>query len=227
MRLKSFLKRLFGGEIIEKFGSAINGEILVVKELSGKTVMRVGGIAQSGGLVEEIWKVVFNKLKAENRQPKTVLILGLGAGTAAKILTKKWPGIKIVGVEIDPVVVKIGKKYFGLDKIPNLKLVKKDAFFLVKDSKFINVNPKFGLILVDLYLGQEFPQKAESRNFLNSLKQISAKNSLIVFNRLNFGEHKKETEDFYQKLNYFFSKTSLIKTSFNHFFVCESASQKV
>jgi len=42
---------------------------------------------------------------------------------AAKIISEKFPNAKITGIEIDPMMVEIGKKYFGLEKIfnpPNL-----------------------------------------------------------------------------------------------------------
>jgi len=221
MRHKSFFKRLFGGEIIEKFDSAVNGEILVVKELSGKTVMRVGKIAQSGGMVEEIWTVVFNKLKAENRQPKTVLVLGLGAGTAAKILAEKWPGIKIVGVEIDPEVIKMGKKYFGLGEISNLKIVIEDGIKAIRRQLSTISQKKFDLILVDMYCGQEFPQKAESQEFLNDLKKLLRKKGLIVFNRLYFGKHKNKSEKFAQSLKSSFFQTKIARTDFNLILICQ------
>jgi len=250
MKLKSFLKRIFGGEVIERIRSPINGEILVVKELSGKIVMRVGGIAQSGGIVEKLWREVIDgschaffpsrrpRLSVTINQvsrtetagarcppirrtnachPSSVLILGLGAGTVAKILVEKWPGIKITGVEIDPEVIKIGKKHFALDKTPNLKIMVGDGIKAVSHQLSVISHQKYDLILVDMYHGQEFPKEAESEEFLDGLKKILGKNGLIIFNRLNFGKHKKDTEEFLEKLKKFFPKVSLQKTEFNLF----------
>lgn len=216
MKLKSFIKRLFGGEVIEKFVSPINGEIFVIRELSGRLMMRVGGISQSGGMVENIWR---EALKAESLKLKaeSCLVLGLGAGTVANILIEKWPGIKITGVEIDPKVIEIGKKYFNLSMIPKLKININGAIEAVEKMP----GQKFDLILVDLYIGQEYPEPAENSVFLKNLIKILNKGGMIIFNRLNFGSHKSRTAKFTDKLKKTFSLVSLIKTEFNLFLLVE------
>jgi len=224
MNIKSFLKRLFGGEVIEKIQSPINGEILVVKELSGKTVMRVGGIVQSGGMVEKIWREVLAKVQGyRGAKVQSVLVLGLGAGTVAKLLTGKWPGIKTIGIEIDPEVIKIGRKYFGLEEILRLKVIVGDAIKKVTSHQSLVTSHQFDLVLVDLYKGQEFPKEAESEEFISGLKKILNKDGLIIFNRLYFGKHKKETEEFVEKLKGFFPKVSIQKIEFNFFVFCHSS----
>lgn len=220
MKLKSFLERLFGGQVIEKIKSPINGEILVLEGLKGKRFIRVGGITQSGGIVQGIWKRTLSVLKAQDLRLKTALILGLGGGTAAEILVEKWPGVKITGIEIDPKIIGVGKKYFNLDKIPNLKIIVGDAIKTITNQPSTINNRKYNLILVDLYQGQRFPKEAESEEFLNGLKRILAKDGLIVFNRLNFGKHKKETSNFLEKLKEFFPKVFFQKTESNLFIFC-------
>lgn len=241
MSLKSLLKRLFGGEVIEKFNSLINGEILVVRELSGRTAVRVGGISQSGGMVEDIWEKALKEIRNLKLEIKNCLVLGLGCGTVAELLAEEWPRIKITGVEIDKKMIEVGRKYFNLDKTPNLKILIKDAISIVQGSRplgFARLQEpgtvgqarrsgrakfkiqNFDLILVDLYLDQEFPRKAESEEFLNNLKEILAKDGLIIFNRLNFGKHRKRTEEFLTNIKRFFPKVWFQKTEFNLFVFC-------
>ena len=225
MNLKSFLKRLFGGEVIEKIHSPFNGEILVVKELSGRTIMRVGGITQSGGMVEDIWRVALAKVQSSKFKVQSCLVLGLGCGTVVKLLTEKWPGIKITGIEIDPEVIKIGKKYFGLEEILGLKVIVGDAIKAVSSQSSVVRQKKFDLILIDMYQGQEIPKETEDGEFLNGLKKLLNKDGLIIFNRLYFGKHKKETKDFTEKLNGMFSEVSTHRTEFNLFIFCRSISR--
>jgi len=212
MKPKSFFKKLFlGYEVIEKVNSPINGEITVVEDLFGKREMRIGKVTQSGGLVEKLWGkilnfkfLIFNQFLNSNFK---CLILGLGCGTVAKLISNKFPKTKMVGVEIDPEVVKIGKKYFDLGKIDNLEIIVGDAF---KPEKWEVRNGKldkevrgenYDLILVDLYLGQEFPKEAESDDFLSGLKKVLNKNGLVIFNRLYYNyEHQREAEEFLKKL---------------------------
>ncbi len=207
MKLKSFLRKFFlGGEVLEKVYSPINGEILVTEDLFGKKEMVVGKVDQSGGLVEGLWEQIFNfQFSRSNFQ---CLILGLGAGTVARLMSTKFPDAKMVGIEIDPKVVEIGKKYFDLDKIPNLKIIIADAIKIIDDSRpacrqagFTIRDSRFDLIIVDLYIGQEYPKEAESDRFLEGLKKILAKNGLIIFNRLNFNRnHRLSAAQFRQKL---------------------------
>ncbi|CAM6089172.1 unnamed protein product [Calypogeia fissa] len=46
--------------------------------------------------------------------PGPIAILGLGAGTVARLLVHEWPSRKLEGWEIDPEVVRVGRAYFGL-----------------------------------------------------------------------------------------------------------------
>ena len=92
-----------------------------------------------------------------------------------------------------------------------------------EQTKFIHktADQNFDLILVDLYLGQEFPKEAESGDFLNNLKENLTKEGLFVFNRLNFGKHRKRTEEFLANIKRFFPKVWFQKTEFNLFIFCQ------
>lgn len=220
-KLISLFKKLFlGGEVVEKVPSPINGEILVVEELSGKKIMRVGGIVQSGGMVEKIWQKSLSNLQYPVSNIKSILILGLGCGTVAEIINQKWPKAQITGLEIDKEVLKIGKKYFNLGKISNLSIVNEDALWWIT-SKFALMNKqKYDLILVDLYKGHDFLQEAESDEFLEGLKKLLDKKGNIIFNRLNFSNHKIKTAKFLEKLKEFSLKITTYKTKFNLFIIC-------
>src|SRR3989338_7700264 len=80
------------------------------------TYIQAGGLTQSGGIVEIIWKKTLKKVKSEEGKVKSALILGLGGGTVAKLIRKNWPEAKITGVDIDPVMIELGKKYLHLDE---------------------------------------------------------------------------------------------------------------
>src|SRR5260221_6439906 len=137
---------------ITEVKSPINGKISVHWELGWGKVIKVNGLTQSGGILFEVWQSTLRKLQKKKPELKNCLILGLGGGSVAKIVSKNWPSSKITGVDIDEKMVSLGKKYLGLDKIKiDTKIA--DAY------KF--VNGKFDLILVDLYCGDKFPEKFE------------------------------------------------------------------
>ncbi len=216
MKLKSFLKRLIlAEEKIDQVFSPINGEIFVYEDLFGYRSMRVGGVSQSGGLVVDIWKKAVREIRNLKLEINNCLILGLGCGNAAMIVSQKWPGTKITGVEIDPVVIEVGKKYFEMDKISNLIVIIGDAL------KLRSVSEKWDLVLVDLYLGQDFPKEAESGEFIKGVKKILNKDGVVIFNRFNWGKYKKQAEDFKKELEKYFPQIQTKKTISNLLIFCQ------
>ena len=223
-------------KLLEKTKSPINGEITIYS-LFGSPRMQIGGLLQSGGVVADIWKKGIKAATSKQLPAASILILGLGCGTAAKVFSQKWPKAEIVGVEIDLEVIKLGKKYFGLDKIPNLKIVCGDGIKLaaryqkpearIKKLKAGNWQletgslDKFDLIIVDLYLGEQIPEKSESLIFLRKLKSLLSKNGIVIFNRIFWDTHKKSAKLFVQKTEKVFKEVKLVRTVANLLVICK------
>ena len=203
-------------KLLEKTNSSINGEITIYS-LFGSPKMYIGGLLQSGGIVSDIWKKGAKVVSSNMRQASSILILGLGCGTAAKVFSQKWPKAEIIGVEIDSEIIRLGKKYFGLDKIPNLKIVCGDAIDWVKK----NAKGTFDLVIVDLYLGEKIPSESESLDFLRDLKNLLNRNGVIIFNRIFWGKHKAQAEDFVKRSEKLFSKVKLIRVIANLLIFCQ------
>lgn len=200
--------------IIFKTKSEINGKI-IVKEQFGHYTLYVQDLIQSGGIIKDIWKKPIKKIK-KGLEVKNCLVLGLGGGTLVQLIKARWPEAKITGIEIDPEIVKIGKQFFHLDKIDNLEMINQDAFSWLAKSQ----DKKFDLILVDFYLGYQFPQQAEGDEFIKKLKKILTKKGLVVFNRLRLPD--QDLTGFEKKLGNHFSQIETLKTPANLFFLARS-----
>lgn len=198
---------MFGVKILEERKSNFNGNLRVVRSFGLGTYIQANGLTQSGGVVETFWKQTLKKIKKNKPEIKNCLILGLGCGTVAKIIKNLWGDIDIVGVDIDPVMVDLGKKYFCLEGI-NIK---------IQDAT-VPVSGDFDLIIVDLYQGDRFPKKFEEEKFL---KMIS-KNGLVVFNRLYYREKKKMADDFGKKLKKYFRHIETFLPVTNIMFICSN-----
>ena len=83
------------------------------------------------------------------KQPASVLMLGVGGGSAIHQLNTLLQPESIVGIEFNPVHLKVAKKYFGL-RYPNLQLIEADAFDWIKKHK-----RKFDVIVDDLFIHAE------------------------------------------------------------------------
>ncbi len=189
--------------------SSISGPIKIVEHL-GKVRLYVGEMLQSGGLLEGVWKKALTSIE---HPVSIILILGLGGGTVAKQIAVKWPGAKITGIEIDPVIVKLSRKYFGLDEIPGLEIIVEDAVAWVK--KAAKERQRFDFIIVDLYLDDEIPQNCQTEAFLNTVKKLLNKKGVAIFNHLRVKKKEKELKERIEGLEKLFPQTNLIKTSTN------------
>jgi len=221
MKVTNLLEKFFKGlTVLETIESRFNGIIKIDEDLFGHKRLMVGNLAQSGGDVEKIWKATIGKLagyKIEN-----CLILGLGAGNAAKVVNKYFSKAKITGIEIDPEMINLGNKYFGLKEIRNLKIEIENAFDWVDNciNGLIHCNSRFDLIMVDLYFGDCFPEKAEGNNFLENLKKITKKEGIVIFNHLFYGKNIEKTDKFEQKIRKVFTQIEAKKINYNKIFLC-------
>lgn len=213
-KLEDFLA---GRQILEVATSPFNGELAVVKELAWGIHITAGGITQSGGIAQDIWKTVFRRFGQSDF--KKVLIVGLGGGGIAKLVSKNWPEASIVAVEIDPVIIDLGKKYLGLDKI-KVKTHLGDGYAFCES--LIKKDQKFDLICIDTYVGQEFPKKFESEKFSNLVAKLLSKNGIAIFNRLYYQEKVIQAHEFQKTLEKVFASVEAVKPEANIMFVCKN-----
>ena len=84
-----------------------------------------------GGLADGIWDYfllapAFNPAPYSPQQVRRVAIIGLAAGTTAKLLTEAYGPIRIEGVELDPEIIAAGRAWFDMND-PNLDAVAADG----------------------------------------------------------------------------------------------------
>ena len=201
-------------KILEERESPINGKISVIKSLALGTYIQVENLTQSGGVVYEVWKSALRKIRSKKPKLEKVLILGLGGGSAAKIVQKLWPKVDITGVDIDSVMVELGKKYLGLGGV---KIIEEDAENYLKNLNL--KKKKFDLILVDLYVGDTVPEKFDSPSFIENIKGALFPGGIAVFNRLYYGEKRKVAVKFAVKLEKSFSRVEYFYPEANVMFI--------
>lgn len=203
---------MLGVKILEEVTSPINGKITVLKSIGFGTYIQAEGLTQSGGVVHDVWKTTLRKLKKE--EVKKCLILGLGGGSAATLVKRFWPKASITGVDIDQIMVNMGKKYLGLNEV-DIKLKIIDAQDFLDDSP-----DKYDLILTDTYQGYDYPEKFETREYLQLVKSRLSIKGIAVFNRLYFDDKRPLAVKFGKKLEKVFAKVDVFYPEANIMFVC-------
>jgi spermidine synthase len=94
----------------------------------------------------EYLKHLFTSYLFRNPQ-QDVLIVGLGGGGMIHFLRRADPGVRIDAVEIDPVVVELAGKYFGVKSGEHVNIVTADGL------KFIAETPtQYDVIYLDAFL---------------------------------------------------------------------------
>ncbi|MEK7112064.1 MAG: hypothetical protein AAB875_01940, partial [Patescibacteria group bacterium] len=149
----------------------------------------------------EVWGDALREIKLRKEQVRNCLILGLGGGSAAMKVKDFWPEAEITGVDVDPVMVDLGKKYLGLNGVNSV--IENAWDFVIKARR---ASLKYNLILIDTYLGSRYPKELERDDFLLRIRGLLSEGGLAVFNRLYYGEKRREAVKFGGKLDMIFTK---------------------
>lgn len=219
MKLLSF----FLPQKIVTLNSSINSRIEVIEQF-GKKSIRVQNLEQSGPMVEKIWETGIRHCNnVTMKQCNHVLILGLGGGSAVKVINKYFPRAKILGIEIDPVMIKLGKNHLNIAKYKNLEIKITDAFKWLSSFQLDGLGhfTKYDLILVDLFLGRETPLRMESEQFFKMVKQLLANQGVVIFNRLRGKNEKTQFKRFLDKLKKVYHHIKVVKPIANYLVICQ------
>ncbi|TAN53515.1 MAG: hypothetical protein EPN19_09070 [Betaproteobacteria bacterium] len=111
-------------------------------------------------------------------QAESCLLIGLGGGAMVRFLNRHFPRLRLDVVEIDPVVVRVAREYFGTTESPGTRIHVADGRELLQRSV-----ARYDLILVDAHLHPEV--RTDSSGHPLSLKSSAFYASVRV--RLNPG----------------------------------------
>lgn len=178
-------------------------------------------MTQSGGLINDVWLATLNQLKPSPKS--TWLVLGIAGGTVAKIISRRFSPTSITGVDIDKVMLQLGKKYLHLETIPNLSVVNSSA-----DAYLKKVHTKFDYILVDLYIGDHPPEFVYTRKFLQDLSHHLNQSGAAVINHLFYDQPKKTSaQNLVHLLSDYFLGIKLYRKLTNLFIICSQPRKPV
>lgn len=195
-------------KVIYTTESEYNGKIEVIE--NGKTrKIRVADIDQSLNWQSPVcsklyWGKTVELLKREEPDLKNILILGLGGGTMQHLISRAFPNIYIVSVELDGVMVDIARQYFDLDSIPNHKVIINDALRVVVAPEEFGLNKtSFQAVVVDIFVGEQFPELGNSGNFMDAVRDMVIPGGLVVFNRIYTEKHHEDVDIFIEQVEDF------------------------
>jgi len=111
------------------------------------------------------------------RPPRSVAILGNGAGTTVRAYARYFPQTEIDGVEIDGELTEIGREWFGLEDRPGLRLIHQDARPFLRDA-----DRNYDAIFVDAYRQPYIPFYLTTEEFFELVRERLNPGGVVIVN---------------------------------------------
>jgi spermidine synthase len=108
---------------------------------------------------------------------RRVLFIGLGGGTAPKRFRRDYPQLDLHAVELDPDVVRVAERWFGLPRDRRLGVTVDDG------RRFLRTHDeRWDLIVVDAYFADSIPFHLATAQFADLVRTRLAPGGVVVSN---------------------------------------------
>ncbi len=158
--------------------------IRVVEEPDGRRLLSLNeGVAvhsvwrDDEVLTGGVWDAFLAVPPLLGRPLERVAILGNAAGTTARALGVYYPDAEIDGVELDPAVSSVGRRYFGMDDNPRLRVHDADARPFLRSS-----DERYDLVIVDAYRQPYVPFYLATREFFALVREHLTPGGIVALN---------------------------------------------
>jgi spermidine synthase len=177
--LKRLLSWLWPVRLLRTEGR--HGPLEVRWEYGRKVLNSVHG-NQSFGSLHRVLQGAFARMELHLVPPSSVLLLGLGGGSAVWILRREL-GINapIKAIEIDPVMAALARHHFGLDAFTSITVIEGDAIIQVQALR-----ERFDLVVVDLFDDLDMARGVDTSGFIHALRDRCNEGGTVCFNTVSY-----------------------------------------
>lgn len=140
----------------------------------------------------------FNPAPITRDSIKSMAIVGLAAGTTAREAFAAFPNIQIDGIEIDPKIVEVGRKYFDMNN-PNLNVIVQDGRWALEKS-----HKGYDVISIDAYRPPYIPYSLTTQEFFQIVYDHLNENGVMVINIGRAPEDRRLIDSLYATVNTIF-----------------------
>ncbi len=113
---------------------------------------------------------------ARERPPARVAILGNAAGTTSRAYEKFFPRTRVDGVEIDPELSEIGRRFFDMSN-PRLRIYDEDARPFLR-----RIDARYDVISVDAYRQPYIPFYLTTSEFFETAREKLGPGGVVIVN---------------------------------------------
>jgi len=179
-RAVRFVRSFFGKQVLAAGRSRDVDTMppVAVVQLNGRKRLDAPTVNYSFGSLHRILDAALGATSVRQRRPRSVLVLGLGAGSIVALLRgRHGVDAPIVGVEHDAEVLRLAREHFGLGAWRGLEIVVADAAaFVAADVR------QFDLVVVDLFVDSMVPASCRTPEFLANVRARLAPGGLLLWN---------------------------------------------
>jgi spermidine synthase len=112
------------------------------------------------------------------RNVRSILEIGFGGGRTAWYLHRSLPDVSVTSVELDPTVVDLSRKYFGIKDEPKFTIVNEDG------RQFLaHTNERYDVILLDAFHGPSVPFHLLTKEFYALAAQRLNEGGVVLQNQ--------------------------------------------
>jgi spermidine synthase len=112
-----------------------------------------------------------------DESPSRMLVIGNAGGTIARAYGRFYPDVEIDGVEIDPKLNEVARRFFGAGENPRLHLIAADGRPFLETS-----NRQYDLIVVDAYRQPYVPFQLATQEFFEVAREHLRPGGAIALN---------------------------------------------
>ena len=179
-RIRADAATLYEGESAYNYIQVVrNGPEVVLKLNEGAGVHSVYRPGMT--LADGIWDYFlvapfFAPGRVRPNDVHSLLLIGLAAGTVPKLYTAAYGPIRIDGVELDPDVIEIGRRYFAMTE-PNLRTIASDGRAFLRRA-----SGPYDVIAVDAYRPPYIPFHLATVEFFQEAQSLLSPNGVVAVN---------------------------------------------
>jgi spermidine synthase len=148
------------------------------------------------------------------KQIGSVLEIGFGGGRTAWYLHRFFPHVPITSVELDPAVVALAKKHFGIKDEPGFHLVTSDGRMYLARAK-----TRYDIILIDAYRGPFVPFHLLTKEFYQLVKDHLTEGGVVTQNvepsTMLFDSAVKTMQSVFSQVDFYEAAGNLVSVAYD------------
>lgn len=112
----------------------------------------------------------------EAAPPRRLAVVGLAAGTIPKQFTRVFGPIQIDGIELDPAIIEVGRRYFALDE-PNINAIAGDGRYALAQ-----LSGPYDVVTIDAYKVPYIPWHLTTQEFFAEVSVRLSESGVVAIN---------------------------------------------